>query len=71
VEVVPPGGSATAGAAGRFDVEVSSGTVARLVLGAFEPEPMLARSGVSPDVAEVLALLFPRRDGYIYPPDRF
>lgn len=52
-------------------IETSCGTVARLVLGAFDPEPLLARAGTSPDVAEVLAVLFPRRDGYIYPADRF
>lgn len=52
-------------------IETSCGTVARLVLGAFEPKPLLARAGTSPDVSEVLAILFPRRDGYIYPADRF
>jgi len=52
-------------------IEISCGTVARLALGAFDPEPLLARAGTSPDVSNVLAVLFPRRDGYIYPPDRF
>lgn len=52
-------------------IETSCGTVARLALGSFDPEPLLARAGTSPDVSEVLAVLFPRRDGYIFPPDRF
>ncbi|HEV2065933.1 MAG TPA: GNAT family N-acetyltransferase, partial [Thermomicrobiales bacterium] len=60
-----------AGHPGHLAIEMSCGTVARLALGAFDPEPLLARAGTSPDVAEVLAVLFPRRDGYIYPADRF
>lgn len=52
-------------------IETTVGTVARLALGSFDPEPLLARAGTSPDVSEVLAVLFPRRDGYIYPADRF
>jgi GNAT superfamily N-acetyltransferase len=58
-------------AAETLVIETSCGTVARLALGAFDPEPLLARAGTSPDVSEVLAVLFPRRDGYIFPADRF
>jgi GNAT superfamily N-acetyltransferase len=60
-----------ADAAETLVIEMSCGTIARLALGAFEPEPLLARAGTSPDVSEVLAVLFPRRDGYIFPADRF
>ncbi|HEU0164189.1 MAG TPA: GNAT family N-acetyltransferase [Thermomicrobiales bacterium] len=52
-------------------IELTVGDVARLAFGAFPPRDLLARLGISDDVADVLAHLFPEGHPYIYPADRF
>lgn len=60
-----------AGQPGDIEVRLDPGTVARLVLGGFEPELALARVGVPAAMMRVLESLFPKRVPYIYPADRF
>ncbi|HEY7033903.1 MAG TPA: GNAT family N-acetyltransferase [Thermomicrobiales bacterium] len=57
----------------RLVIELPQGTLARLCLGAFETDDLLARLPVALDpVAEgLLRVLFPRRAPFIYPVDRF
>jgi hypothetical protein len=57
----------------RAVVELPQEALARLCLGSFEPEDVLARLPVSPDssIGELLVALFPRRSPHIYPMDRF
>ncbi|MGC4107715.1 MAG: GNAT family N-acetyltransferase [Thermomicrobiales bacterium] len=52
-------------------VEVTPGDLARLVLGTFPPRDLLDRIGVSGDAAAVLAVVFPERQPYLWPADRF
>ena len=60
-------------AAGSGDIEIGidPGTMARLALGAFEPELVLERAAVPAQAWPVLTVLFPRHVPYIYPLDRF
>jgi hypothetical protein len=56
---------------GDAELHLDPGTVARLVVGGFEPEVTLARHVIPASVASVLYELFPRHVPYIYPADRF
>lgn len=66
LSVLPDGASDDA-----VDVELTPGELARLALGSFPPLDLLDRSGVARDIADVLAVLFPERQPYLYPGDRF
>jgi hypothetical protein len=60
-----------AGLPGDVELELDPGTVARLVLGGFEPRLALARHDVPAAMMRVLEAVFPKRIPYIYPADRF
>lgn len=53
------------------EVALTPGELARLALGSFPPLDLLDRIGVARDIADVLAVLFPERQPYLYPADRF
>jgi hypothetical protein len=52
-------------------VVLSPGDLARLALGSYPPRDLLARIGVAGDIGDLLATLFPERQPYLYPADRF
>jgi hypothetical protein len=56
-----------------LSVTLTEDALARMALGAFEPEDLAARLPDPPgrDVVKVLAAMFPKRAGHIYPADRF
>ena len=60
-----------AGLPGGVEVALDPGTVARLALGGFDPELVLARHDLPAAMMRVLGALFPKRTPYIYPADRF
>lgn len=59
------------GAAGDIETQLTPGDLARLVLGGFDPDRLLERLIVPAAAAPLLATLFPRRDPWIHPVDRF
>lgn len=69
LSVLPAGASAAVDA--DLEVTLTPGDLARLALGSFPPLDLLDRIGVARDIADVLAVLFPERQPYIYPADRF
>ena len=74
VAIRPDGVQIGAGRDGeRLVAELPQETLARLCLGAFEPRDVLARLPEAPDsrLADLLAILFPRREPHIYPLDWF
>ncbi len=60
-----------AGSPGEREVALDPGTLARLVLGGFEPALALAHVDPPAAMMRVLEALFPKRTPYIYPADRF
>ena len=60
-----------AGLPGEFEVALDPGTLARLALGGFDPELVLARQNLPAAMIRLLGALFPKRTPYIYPADRF
>lgn len=73
VDLVVGDGVSVASSGGEADhvVALSPGNLARLALGSYPPDDLLARIGVIGEVAAVLATLFPERTPYLYPADRF
>lgn len=61
----------SAGRSGESEVHLDPGSVARLVLGGYAPEVVLARAGVPRSAWPVMTALFPAQVPYIYPLDRF
>ncbi|MCC6730177.1 MAG: GNAT family N-acetyltransferase [Chthonomonadales bacterium] len=70
VRLVPGGGAVPATDA---EAVLDQGTLARLALGAFAPEDLLARlpAPPGPEAARLLAALFPARLPHMHLPDRF
>lgn len=56
---------------GDVEVRIDAGSVARLVLGGFDPGDVLDRLDVPPSSIPALTTIFPRHVPYIYPIDRF
>lgn len=52
-------------------VKLTPGDAARLALGTFDPLALADRMSWPADARPILATLFPERDPYIYPADRF
>lgn len=52
-------------------VRLTPGDAARLAFGTFDPFELAERLGWHADVRPILATLFPQRDPFIYPADRF